>query len=125
MEIHEIVLKLTGPVNPRGESDIDSKRFENLKELAGVVEPLIQELTEVAKQRDSKFGSIMGAGKMAHKFLNRIVAELLEEDTLNPVKLTREQIEQAHMAGQFDAGVDPSYSNARAYFDEKFGGKDA
>lgn len=26
-----------------------------------------------------------------------------------------ELIEQAHMAGQADAGVDPGYSNARAY----------
>lgn len=32
----------------------------------------------------------------------------------------REIIEQAHMAGQSDAGVDPSYSNARAYYDGLF-----
>jgi len=33
----------------------------------------------------------------------------------------REAIEQAHMAGQHcSAGVDPSYSDARAYFDENF-----
>ena len=29
----------------------------------------------------------------------------------------REIIEQAHMAGQHDAGVDAGYSNARAYCD--------
>lgn len=29
----------------------------------------------------------------------------------------REIIEQAHMAGPADAGVDPGYSNAREYFD--------
>jgi len=29
----------------------------------------------------------------------------------------REQLEQAHMAGQSDAGVDPSYSNAQLYVD--------
>lgn len=32
----------------------------------------------------------------------------------------REIVEQAHMAGQIDAGVDPSYSNARAYYDRLF-----
>ena len=32
----------------------------------------------------------------------------------------REIIEDAHQAGQADAGVDPSYSNARAYCDELF-----
>ena len=26
---------------------------------------------------------------------------------------------QAHMAGQYDAGVDPSYSNARAWMEEQ------
>ena len=35
----------------------------------------------------------------------------------------REAVEQAHMAGQADAGVDPGYSNARAYFDETYGVK--
>ena len=34
----------------------------------------------------------------------------------------REIIEQAHMAGQKNAGVDPDYSNARAYcFEVLFG----
>ena len=32
----------------------------------------------------------------------------------------REIVEQAHMAGQRDAGVDPSYSNARNYYDGLF-----
>ena len=32
----------------------------------------------------------------------------------------REIIEDAHQAGQADAGVDPSYSNARAYCDRLF-----
>jgi hypothetical protein len=37
--------------------------------------------------------------------------------------LLREMIEQAHMSGQADAGVDPSYSNARAYYDSLFSTK--
>ena len=32
----------------------------------------------------------------------------------------REIIEDAHQAGQADAGVDPSYSNAKAYCDRLF-----
>jgi len=32
----------------------------------------------------------------------------------------RDLIETAHMAGQNDAGVDPGYSNARAYCDKVF-----
>ncbi len=29
-------------------------------------------------------------------------------------------VEQAHMAGQIDAGVDPSYSNSTAYYNDLF-----
>ena len=36
-------------------------------------------------------------------------------------EVLREIVEQAHMAGQIDAGVDPSYSNARVYYDGLFG----
>lgn len=32
----------------------------------------------------------------------------------------KEAIKQAHMSGQADAGVDPSYSNAQAYFKNTF-----
>jgi hypothetical protein len=51
----------------------------------------------------------------------------MSKDSLKPVgvkvianDLLREIVEQAHMAGQCDAGVDPSYSNARAYYDSMF-----
>lgn len=36
---------------------------------------------------------------------------------LRTMKELRELIEQAHMAGQAEAGIAPSYSNARAYYD--------
>jgi len=35
-------------------------------------------------------------------------------------KTIREIIEDAHQAGQADAGVDPSYNNAQAYCDKLF-----
>ena len=34
--------------------------------------------------------------------------------------MIREIIEDSHMAGQADAGVDPSYSNAQRYCDSLF-----
>ena len=34
--------------------------------------------------------------------------------------ILREIVEQAHMAGQISAGVDPSYSIARNYYDSLF-----
>lgn len=37
------------------------------------------------------------------------------ETRINTPRAWQEAIEQAHMAGQADAGVDPSYSNARVY----------
>jgi hypothetical protein len=39
----------------------------------------------------------------------------LEKNNSNLV----EQIKSAHMAGQIDAGVDPSYANAQAYLKER------
>ena len=49
----------------------------------------------------------------------------LEELKAKPIKVVandvlREIVEQAHMAGQADAGVDPGYSNARAYYEGLF-----
>lgn len=49
----------------------------------------------------------------------------LEELRSKPTKVIanevlREIVEQAHMDGQADAGVDPSYSNARSYCDGLF-----
>ena len=36
-------------------------------------------------------------------------------------EVLREIVEQAHMAGQQNAGVDPSYSEARVYYNGLFG----
>ena len=46
-------------------------------------------------------------------------------DEVNTVKvigndLLREIVEDAHMAGQINAGVDPSYSEAQLYYDKLF-----
>ena len=46
-----------------------------------------------------------------HKLLVKLSRLVPEGSVVVPVEL----IEQAHMAGQYDAGVDPSYSNARLW----------
>ena len=43
-----------------------------------------------------------------------VMPKVVANDTI------REIIEQAHMAGQNDAGVDPSYSNAQIYCNSLF-----
>ena len=50
---------------------------------------------------------------------NKVEALLDQQPSIvkESFELNRMLIEQAHMAGQIDAGVDPSYSNARVYFD--------
>jgi hypothetical protein len=69
----------------------------------------MQELLEFAEYRRSKsVNSHLGAWNM---IIEKIKESLLQE---------REQIEQSHMAGQTDAGVDASAYNSLQYFTQTF-----
>jgi hypothetical protein len=71
MELIDVVLKLTGPVQPAGETHTDDKRYENLKtliELAKDIHRLIDNLAyENAK---SDLFSLKRAGKEANDYLD-------------------------------------------------------
>lgn len=49
---------------------------------------------------------------VGHKCLPRV--KVVGNDVI------REIVERAHMAGQIDAGADPSYSNAQSFYAELF-----
>lgn len=76
MRIYEIVEKLTGEINPVGETAEDSKRFENIKEYALLINHLIWEMEKVAKNCDRYEYSIQRAGKYAENFLKELHEEL-------------------------------------------------
>lgn len=55
--------------------------------------------------------TVTGEGGLAGTGL----CDALRNAAQSPAEASRTQIEMAHMAGQADAGVDPSYSSARSY----------
>ncbi len=70
MEIHEIVEKLIGPINPVGETNADDKRFENLKTLCTVVNELVTDIDNVAYHyKDSQEYSVKRAVDYAKNFM--------------------------------------------------------
>ena len=69
MDNYDVVKKLIGPVNPVGDSSIDARRFENLKQLTYLVEKLMTDVATVAfDNKDRQEHSRKRAGQYAHKF---------------------------------------------------------
>ena len=72
MELLEVVQKLTGKIDPIGETNEDSKRLENLKVTCQLVEALLSEINFVARSSHSYEGSVKSAGTYAHGFIRSI-----------------------------------------------------
>lgn len=72
MEIHNVVRKLIGPVDPVGESHTDWGRFENLKEMTEVADCLLHDIVQVALQARRHEASVSKAGKFAEKYLQNL-----------------------------------------------------
>ena len=73
IDIYDVVKKLTGNINPIGETNIDNERFENLKNVCGLVDILLSEIDTVAtgNKNQSEF-SRKRAGEFASKFFDKI-----------------------------------------------------
>ena len=69
MDIHEIVTRLIGPIEPAGDSTLDGKRFENLKVMTELIDALVQDIHYVEMDKNSHQDSVSKAGKFASKFL--------------------------------------------------------
>lgn len=70
MNVTEIVKKLIGSVEPAGDSDIDEKRFENLKELCLLTSNLVGEISRVVdRNKNAHESSIQKIVQYADKFL--------------------------------------------------------
>ena len=66
----DIVMKLIGPIEPIGDSSVDPKRLENLKELCKLTELLVARIDRVScENRDREEWSMKEAGKYADDFL--------------------------------------------------------
>jgi len=72
MEIYDIVKKLVGNINPIGKTEIDEKRFENLKILCHLVNQLVIDIDNVSyENRKAQEFSIKRASDYASNFLRK------------------------------------------------------
>ena len=76
MDIHEIVKKLIGPIDPVGETRADAVRLENLKMAIHLVEEMVSELHGVATHAIRQEFSMAKAGKLADQFLKDLSSDL-------------------------------------------------
>lgn len=77
MDVAEVVRKLVGPIEPVGETHTDDKRYENLKAMTQLLDTLIFEVSEVARNnRGGQEYSRNRAGMLAQEFLNELKGEL-------------------------------------------------
>ena len=69
MELYDIVMKLTGPVDPIGDSRIDADRMENLKALLDLTDRLLTKIDKVATDnKDRVEWSMKQAGELCDKW---------------------------------------------------------
>ena len=72
MDIHEVVKKLVGKIQPVGKTNEDNQRFENLKVLTALVDKLLTDIDNVAMEKDRHKYSRSRAGKFASEFFAHI-----------------------------------------------------
>lgn len=87
MTAHQIVEKLIGSIDPVGETQTDSLRFENLKAMSKLMYSIGQEISYVARyNKDRHEDSMKKAGKYADRALN----DMIEEFGLNDASFLEE-----------------------------------
>jgi hypothetical protein len=69
MDIAEVVLRLTGPVEPVGDSSMDAHRLENLRALCEVAGVLMDRIELVAEAYGDHMASVKAAKDYAAAFL--------------------------------------------------------
>lgn len=70
--VYDVVRELIGDIFPIGQSHIDSKRFDNLKEMCTLVDKLIFDIDQVIQMKDDERYSIQKAGNFADKFFDEL-----------------------------------------------------
>ena len=69
MELYDIVMKLTGPVDPIGDSSVDAERQNNLKVLLDLADKLLTKIDEVATDnKDRVEWSMKQSGQLCSKW---------------------------------------------------------
>lgn len=102
MDIAEVVLRLTGPVEPVGDSRMDEHRLENLRTLCDVAGVLLDRIELVAEVYGDHMASIKAAKDHAAEFLR---ARGVEGRPYNLPAEARERLSGGHIAKPDEHGV--------------------
>lgn len=71
-EITKIIDALNGKINPVGETNADNDRYENLKNLEGIIDWLLDDIQLLIPNKNSYEYSVKRAGNEAVEYLNEI-----------------------------------------------------
>jgi len=74
MELNEIIKKLVGEIKPIGESTEDTQRFGNLTVMCDLIVKLVDEVYEVAENKNRTEHSMKLAGIFADRFLSEVIS---------------------------------------------------
>lgn len=80
IDLHELIEKVNGKIEPIGETHIDDSRFDNLQRLVKLVDKLIFDINEVAGLRDREQYSLKKAGQYAFNYLKEMQEALEDEE---------------------------------------------
>jgi len=69
MEMHEIVKKLIGSIEPYGDTNIDEEHMKNLNKHIELVDKLLDDLILVAKYKNRPEASMKEIGERAYDML--------------------------------------------------------
>jgi hypothetical protein len=67
--LYKIVTKLIGPIQPMGDSALDSLRLENIKVMTELVSELLADIEHAAKELNRGEDSMVKISKHAREFL--------------------------------------------------------
>jgi len=76
INLHEVVMKLAGPIMPVGETREDERRFNNLSRTIELVDLLLFDINQVVPNKNCVEGSMKKAGLKAAEFFADLKGEI-------------------------------------------------
>jgi hypothetical protein len=81
MVILDVVMRLNGPIDPVGDSSIDTIRLVNLQSLCDLTGDLIDRIVNIAEATDGHLASVQAAKDVASAFLAEAVSSIASAET--------------------------------------------
>ena len=75
MDLHEIVCRLVGPIQPVGETHEDNRRLDNIKVFIELTDRLLLDIDDAASKIDSHMASVKAIAKRAADYYTKLGIE--------------------------------------------------